>query len=178
MPGLVSFVFSTALLAEVTERIRAAQYEALRAVNKELVALYWGIGRLIVERQRGDSWGKQIVERLAADLQMEFPGIKGFSASNLFWRARLFHEAYAPQAKLRTTGARIAWSHNLIIMERCKGPLEREFYLRMTRKFGWSKNVLRPDQMTKSFLGQTNFYCALTPELRAQAKLAVKDIHF
>ncbi len=167
-----------ALLTEVKERIRAAQYEALRAVNKELVALYWDIGRLIVERQRGDSWGKQIVERLAADLQMEFPGIKGFSASNL-WRARLFHEAYAPQAKLAPLVREIAWSHNLIIMERCKDPLEREFYLRMTRKFGWSKNVLvhqiESQSYEKTLLGQTNFDRALTPELRAQAKLAVKD---
>lgn len=71
------------LLLEVKERIRAAQYRALRAVNKELVGLYRDIGRLIVKRQAGDTWGKSIVQQLAGDLQKEFPGIGGFSASNL-----------------------------------------------------------------------------------------------
>lgn len=73
----------------------------------------------------------------------------------------------------------IAWSHNLVILERCKIPLEREFYLRATRKFGWSKSVLvhQIDNQSyeKSLLGQTNFDRTLTPALRAQAKLAVKD---
>ena len=75
------------LLAEVKDRVRAAQYEALRAVNKALVELYWDIGKMIVARQEGKSWGKAVVERLAADLQAEFPGVGGFSASNL-WRMR------------------------------------------------------------------------------------------
>jgi predicted nuclease of restriction endonuclease-like (RecB) superfamily len=72
-----------------------------------------------------------------------------------------------------------SWSHNLIIMGRCKDPLEHEFYIRMARKFGWSKNVLlhqiEGQSYEKSMVGQTNFKRALTPELRAQAKLAVKD---
>jgi predicted nuclease of restriction endonuclease-like (RecB) superfamily len=166
------------LLAEIKERVRAAQYDALRAVNKELVGLYWDIGRLIIERQRGASWGKQVVEKLAADLQAEFPGVAGFSASTL-WRARLFHEAYAPHPKLAPLVREIGWSHNLLILERCKDPLEREFYLRMTAKFGWTKNVLihqiENQSYEKTLLGQTNFDRALTPALRAQAKLAVKD---
>ena len=65
------------LLAEVKERVRSAQYEALKAVNKELVALYWDIGKLIAERQNREGWGKSVVERLAKDLQNEFPGVKG-----------------------------------------------------------------------------------------------------
>jgi predicted nuclease of restriction endonuclease-like (RecB) superfamily len=73
----------------------------------------------------------------------------------------------------------IGWSHNLAILERCKDPLEREFYLGMTRKFGWSKNVvihqIDNQSYEKSLLGQTNFDQTLTPELCAQAKLAVKD---
>ncbi len=75
--------------------------------------------------------------------------------------------------------AQIGWTHNLAIFQRCKDPLEREFYLRMSRKFGWSKNVLihQIDNQSyeKALLGQTNFDQALKPELRAQAKLAVKD---
>jgi predicted nuclease of restriction endonuclease-like (RecB) superfamily len=165
-------------LGEVKERIRSAQYEALKAVNKEMVGLYWDIGRLIVERQDVEGWGKAVVEQLAADLRTEFPGVGGFSASNL-WRMKAFFEAYTGLEKLAPLVREIGWSHNLAILERCKDPLEREFYLRMTRKFGWSKNVLihQIDNQSyeKSLLGQTNFDQALTPELRAQAKLAVKD---
>lgn len=166
------------LLTEIKERIRSAQYEALKAVNKELVDLYWDIGRMIVERQDAEGWGKAVVEQLAADLRTEFPGVGGFSASNL-WRMKAFFEAYTGLEKLAPLVREIGWSHNLAILERCKDRLEREFYLRMTRKFGWSKNVLihQIDNQSyeKSLLGQTNFDQALTPELRAQAKLAVKD---
>ena len=118
------------------------------------------------------------MEQLAADLRTEFAGVGGFSASNL-WRMKAFFEAYTGLEKLAPLVREIGWSHNLAILERCKDPLEREFYLRMTRKFGWSKNVLihQIDNQSyeKSLLGQTNFDQALTPELRAQAKLAVKD---
>jgi predicted nuclease of restriction endonuclease-like (RecB) superfamily len=166
------------LLSEIKERIRSAQYEALKAVNKELVGLYWDIGRLLVERQDVEGWGKAVVEQLAADLRMEFPGVGGFSSSNL-WRMKAFFEAYTGLEKLAPLVREIGWSHNLVILERCKDPLEREFYIRMTRKFGWSKNVLihQLDNQSyeKSLLGQTNFDQTLTPELRAQAKLAVKD---
>ena len=166
------------LLLEVKERIRAAQYQALRAVNRELIGLYWDIGRLIVERQAGDTWGKSIVQQLSGDLQKEFPGIGGFSASNL-WRMKSFFEAYAGSEKLAQLVREIGWSHNLVILERCSEPLEREFYLRMTRKFGWSRSVLvhqiENQSYEKTLLGQTNFDRALTPELQVQAKLAVRD---
>lgn len=166
------------LLTEIRERVRSAQYEALRAVNKELVTLYWDIGRIIIERQTGVVWGNAVVERLAGDLRVAFPGIGGFSASNL-WRMKAFYEAYASSLKLAPLVREIGWSHNLLILERCADPLEREFYIRMTRKFGWSKNVLihqiENQAFEKTMLGQTNFEKALTPELRAQAKFAVKD---
>jgi len=166
------------LLVEVKERVRSAQYEALRAVNKELVGLYWDIGRLITKRQAGNSWGKSIVQQLAGDLQNEFPGGGGFSVSNL-WRMKNLYEAYAASEKLAPLVREIGWSHNLIILERCKDPLEREFYIRMTRKFGWSKNVLihhiENQSYEKALTGQTSFDQTLTPELRAQARLAVKD---
>jgi predicted nuclease of restriction endonuclease-like (RecB) superfamily len=166
------------LLAEVKERVRSAQYAALRAVNKELIGLYWDIGRMIVKRQEGKSWGKAVVERLAADLQADFPGVGGFSASNL-WRMKSFFEAYVSSEKLAPLVREIAWSHNLLILERCTDALEREFYVRMTRKFGWTKQVLlhqiENQSYEKTLLGQTNFDKVLTPALRAQAKLAVKD---
>ena len=74
-----------------------------------------------------ESWGKAVVERLAADLQAEFPGVGGFSASNL-WRMKGFYETYASSEKLAPLVREIAWSHNLAILERCRDPLEREFY--------------------------------------------------
>jgi len=166
------------LLEEIKARIQSAQYEALRSVNKELVGLYWDIGRLIVERQQIEGWGKSVVSRLAEDLQEAFPGTGGFSASNL-WRMKGFFETYCAAAKLAPLVREIAWAHNLLILSRCKDMQEREFYLRMARKFGWSKNILAhhidSQSYEKSLLGQTNFEQSLTPALRAQAKLAVKD---
>jgi hypothetical protein len=157
------------LLVEVKARIQAARFEALRAVNKELVGLYWDIGRLIVEKQRLSGWGKGVVERLAVDLQTDYPGASGFSVSNQ-WRMRGVYETYGAAPKLAPLVREIGWSQNLIILERCTDMLEREFYLRSTRKFGWSKNVLihQIDNQSyqKSLLGQTNFDKALTPGLR------------
>jgi predicted nuclease of restriction endonuclease-like (RecB) superfamily len=166
------------LLAEVKERIRSAQYAALKAVNTELVGLYWDLGRMIVERQEQAGWGKSVVERLSQDLRREFPGVAGFSVQNL-WYMRQFHMEYRGNEKLQPLVGEVAWAHNLVIMSKCKDPLEREFYLRMTRKFGWSRNVLihqiENQSYEKSLLGQTNFDQTLTPAIRAQAKLAVKD---
>ena len=128
------------LLIEVKEHVRSAQYDALKAVNKELVSLYWDIGRLIAERQNREGWGKSVVERLAHDLQSEFPGVKGFSVQNL-WYMRQFHLEYCDKEKLQPLVGEISWTHNLVILQRSKNHLEREFYIRMTRKFGWPKNV-------------------------------------
>jgi predicted nuclease of restriction endonuclease-like (RecB) superfamily len=128
-------------LAEVKQRIKSSQYEALKAVNKQLINLYWEIGALIVSRQDAEGWGKSIVNQLAKDLQTEFPGISGFSSRNI-WRMREFYVTYIENEKLTPMVAEIGWTHNLVILEKCKDDLEREFYLRMTRKFGWTKNIL------------------------------------
>ena len=166
------------MLASVKERILAAQYSALKQVNRELVRLYWDIGRVIVERQEKEQWGKAVVRRLAADLQAEFPGTRGYSIRNL-WSMRQFYVEYKESEKLQSLTAEIGWTHNLVIMQRCKDSLEREFYIRMTRKFGWTVAVLTHHIESNSYesylLGQTNFDRALTPELRSRAKLAVRD---
>ena len=168
----------TALLASIKTRIRSAQYDALRSVNLELVTLYRDIGRLIAQRQEANGNGSAVVQRLSEDLRAEFPGISGFSARNL-WYMRDFYLAYADGSKLQPLVAEIGWSHNLVVLEKCKDDLQREFYLRMTRKFGWTKNVLihqiENQTYEKTLLGQTNFEQALTPELARQAVLAVKD---
>ncbi len=166
------------LLGEIKARIRSAQLAALRSVNRELIELYWDIGRLIVQRQEGETWGRRIVENLAADLRLEFPGVSGFSAANL-WRIKNFYEEYRHDQKLAPLVREISWSKNLVIFERCKKSAEREFYIRRVAQFGWTKNVLihqiENQTYRKTLLNQTNFEAALPEELRNQAKLAVKD---
>lgn len=166
------------LLADIKQRIRSAQYEALKAVNKELISLYWDIGKSIVEKQKKTGWGKSVVIQLAKDLQEEFPGIGGFSSSNL-WRAKLFYETYTDKPKLAPLVREIAWSHNVLIFEKCKDDYERQFYIVATKKFGWSKNVLIHQIENKSYekylLNQTNFDKTVPEKIKHHAKLAVKD---
>jgi predicted nuclease of restriction endonuclease-like (RecB) superfamily len=163
---------------EVQQRIRSAQYEALKAVNREMINLYWDIGQMIVVKQQDVNWGKSVVEQLAKDLQAEFPGISGFSARNI-WNMRNFYVTYSQNEKLQPMVAEIGWTHNLIILEKCKDDLEREFYIKMTRKFGWTKNVLihqiENQTYEKTLLNQTNFDKTVPAEIRNQLKLAVKD---
>ena len=119
-------------------------------MNKELVGLYWDIGRMIAERQQVEGWGKSVVEQLAKDLRAEFPGVRGYSAQNL-WYMRQFFLEYHEDVKLQPLVGEISWAKNLVIMGRCKDPLEREFYIRMTRKFGWTKNVrIHPSLLHKA----------------------------
>ncbi len=165
-------------LLEVKQRIRDAQYSALKAVNKELIALYWDIGKKLVEQQEKHSWGKSIVETLAKDLQREYLGIKGFSSANL-WRMRTFYLRYKENEKLAPLVREISWTKNVIILEKCEEDLERQFYIQMTKKFGWTKNVLIHQIENKSYekylLNQTNFDKTVPVKYQNQAKLAVKD---
>jgi predicted nuclease of restriction endonuclease-like (RecB) superfamily len=166
------------LLGALKERIRSAQLDALRSVNREQISLYTDIGRMIVERQQGDSWGKGIVDNLADDLRKEFPGANGFSAANL-WRMKNFYEAYGGDEKLAQLVREIGWSHNISILEKCKSEQEREFYIRSCRKHGWSRSVLVHQIENQAFhrtmSTQTNFGVALDPAVSVHAQLAVKD---
>lgn len=163
---------------EVKNRVKQAQLSAIKAVNRELIALYWDIGRLVVERQKGEEWGDSVIEGLADDLQNEFPGIKGFSSRNV-WKMRDLYVSYCESEKLSALIGDISWSHNVAILEKCKDNLEREFYMRMARKYGWSYRVLLnniENQMyEKTLLGQTNFDVTLPVEVKEKAKLVVKD---
>ena len=165
-------------LVAVKTRIRQAQYQALRATNKELLALYWDLGESIHRKQEALGWGKSVVENLARDLQAEFPGQNGFSAANL-WLMRQFYVEYRDCPILEPLVREISWAKNLVIMSRCKDLLEREFYLRATARFGWTKAVLQHQIDNKSYekylLNQTNFDATLPAEIKAQAALAVKD---
>jgi predicted nuclease of restriction endonuclease-like (RecB) superfamily len=166
------------VLAEIKGRIREAQLSALRTVNRELISLYWDIGRLIVEKQKREKWGDSIIENIAKDLQITFPGIKGFSSRNI-WYMKIFYANYHGKGKLQTLSAEISWSHNIAILTKCNDDNEREFYIRMARKYSWSYRVLlnRIENQTyeKTFLNQTNFDTTLPADIKNQAKLVVKD---
>lgn len=168
----------TQFVTEIKTKIREAQLEALQAVNKRLIDLYWNLGKMIVERQEAHGWGKSVVERLSVELQLELTEISGYSAANL-WRMRNFYLIYRKNEFLAPLVREIGWSHNIIIFEKCKDDLQREFYLRMTKKFGWIKNVLIHQVENQSYekylLNQTSFDQTLPESLANQAKLAVKD---
>ncbi len=167
-----------ALVGEIKSRIRTAQYQALRTVNRELIDLYWNIGKLIVERQQGETWGRSVVEKLAADVRQDFPGLGGFSSANM-WRMKLFYENYSCSQKLAPMVREIGWTHNTIIFEKCKNDLEREFYIRRTKAQGWTKNVLihqiESQAYQKTLLSQTNFAQTLPVPMQSQLALAIKD---
>jgi predicted nuclease of restriction endonuclease-like (RecB) superfamily len=165
-------------LHEVKAQVRKHQRQALRAANNELLALYWWLGENISRKQAEQGWGKAVVETLARDLQAEFPGRNGFSARNL-WNVLDFYREYASKPKLQPLVAEIGWTNNLIIMARCEDDLEREFYLRASARFGWTKNVLQHQLDNQSYhqylAGQTNFDAVLPDSIKAQALMAVKD---
>ena len=80
------------LLRQVKARIAGAQTRAALAANRELLALYWEIGRLIAERQEVEGWGAAVIPRLARDLARELPGVRGFSQRNLMRMVRFARE--------------------------------------------------------------------------------------
>ncbi|MGZ8556382.1 MAG: DUF1016 N-terminal domain-containing protein, partial [Sulfuricurvum sp.] len=104
-------------LIEIKEKILSSQYTALKAVNKELINLYWEIGKSIIAKQEAFGWGKSIVQNLSDELQKEFVGMKGFSERNL-WNMRNFYLEYKSNEKLQTLSAQIGWSHNVIIFQK------------------------------------------------------------
>ena len=163
---------------EVKNRIRSGQYEALKAVNKELVGLYWDLGKMIVQKQTEHGWGKSVVETLASDLQKEFPGVKGFSISNLWYMAQ-FYTKYQGDTKLESMIREIGWTHNLLIMKGCKASPERQFYIAASKKFGWTTRVLEHQIDNKTFekylLNQTSLDQPLADKYKDQKILAIKD---
>lgn len=158
--------------------INALDFENMKAVNTTLINLYWGIGKEIYNQQQEKGWGKSIVEVLSKEIQKEFPEVKGFSASNL-WRMRNFYLTYKDIENLAPLVREISWTKNIVITEKCKDNLEREFYIKMTKKYGWSKDVLINHIENKSYekylINQTNFDETLPEKYVNQAKLAVKD---
>ena len=163
---------------EITARIRSAQYEALKAVNREMIALYWEIGKRITEQQTASGWGKSVVENLSRDIQKEFPGIQGFGVRNMWDMARFYAE-YQSNEILQPLVAEISWSKHIVILTKCKETQQRQFYILATKKYGWTKDVLINKIEVKTYenylLGQSNFDITLPEKIKNQAILALKD---
>jgi predicted nuclease of restriction endonuclease-like (RecB) superfamily len=193
-----------AWVGELKTRIRSARVSAARSVNRELILLYWDIGRGIVEKQEQLGWGRSVVDRLAVDLQKEFPGLSGFSASNL-WRMRQFcrfhsqPEFLAQAARELGLGdeggqtdeflaqvardllAEVPWWHHVETMAKVKEPDAHYYYLHAARQFGWSRNVLLNQiqagayERTLSEGKMHNFPQALSENLAEQAEETLKS---
>ena len=165
-------------IKEIKNLIYRRQYEAMKKVNDELIQLYWEIGEEINTQQKEKGWGKSIVEILSKELQKEFPGVQGFSARNL-WLMRNFYLEFSQTPILQPLVAEISWTNNIVIMQKCKNPQEREFYIRMAKRFGWAKAVLVNNIENRAYekylTNQTNFDDTVPEKYRLQAKLAVKD---
>ena len=111
-------------LSALRERIRAAQVRAGLAVNRELVLLYWGIGRDILHRQRAANWGDKVVDRLATDLRKAFPEMKGISLRNLKYM-RALADAWPDERFVQQVAAQLPWFHNCSLLDKIKAPEER-----------------------------------------------------
>ncbi|MET3605939.1 putative nuclease of restriction endonuclease-like (RecB) superfamily [Sphaerotilus sulfidivorans] len=127
--------------AEVVGLIEQARQRAYQAVNTELVALYWEIGQYISGKLSAAIWGDGVVDRLAQHLARTMPGLRGFSAQNL-WRMRQFFETYRDEPQLAPLVRALSWTHNLVIMGQSKRAEEREFYLRMAVQEKWPTREL------------------------------------
>lgn len=129
------------LLDVIKNQIKKAQIKASLSVNRELIFLYWNIGKLVLERQENEGWGKSIVEHLSKDLGKEFPKRKGYSPRNL-WDMRKFYNSYKEEPNLRQLVAEIPWGHNLVLLRKVKNINRRTWYIQKTIENGWSRNVL------------------------------------
>lgn len=159
------------LLADIKARVQAARIKAGLAANRELLALYWDIGRLILDRQKREGWGAKVIDRLSADLQREFTGQQGFSPRNLKYM-RSFAGAWPetvivqqPAAQLAETkkfkpslmqvplaqtvasivhqpGAQLPWFHHCLLLDKLSSPADRLWYAAKAVEHGWSRNVL------------------------------------
>lgn len=126
---------------EVVRLIEAARQRAFQAVNTALIDLYWRVGEYISRKIETAAWGEAVVEQLAAFIKSRHPEIGGFTRANLF-RMRQFHDIYRRDRIVAPLVRQLSWTHNLLILARCRRPEEREFYLRTCIREQWSKREL------------------------------------
>lgn len=165
-------------LDELKGRIHGAQQRAALAVNRELVQLYWQIGRDILQRQATQGWGSKVIERLAHDLRVAFPGMKGFSRANLMYM-RAFAEAWPDAAIVQQAVGQLPWGHNLVLLSKLKAPEIRLAYAQAAIEHGWSRNVLNihieTRRLERSGQAITNFVERLPMPGSDLAQQSLKD---
>ena len=165
-------------LTDLKKRIRTAQVKAALAVNKELILLYWQIGRDILQRQAVEGWGGKVVTQLAKDLKREFPELRGFSRSNLMYM-RTFAEAWPDEQIVHQLGGQIPWKHNCVLLEKVKDSDARRWYIQKTVEHGWSRAVLMMQIETGLYQRQgsavTNFERTLPKPQSDLARQMLKD---
>ena len=164
-------------------KIRSAQIKAAVVVNSELIKLYWEIGKEIVKKQEQEGWGSKALEKVAKDLQNEFPGIEGFSRSNIF-RMKAFFIAYKKVAQdVRQLESLpifdIPWGHNILLVQKLKNNDERLWYASKTIEHGWSRSMLtiwiENDLYRREGNAITNFKTALPAHQSDLAEQTIKD---
>lgn len=167
-----------AFLSELKERIRTAQVRAALSVNRELVVLYWGIGRDILARQDADGWGAKVIDRLAADLRDAFPELKGLSSRSLHYM-RAFAAACPDADFVQQVAAQLPWGHLMRLLDVVKDPDERAWYMRQTIAHGWSRDIMAHQVESGLYRRQgqaaTNFAQTLPPPQSDLARQVLKD---
>ena len=165
-------------LAELKTRIHHVQQRAVQAVNRELVLLYWQIGRDILERQSREGWGAKVIERLAHDLRTAFPDMKGFSRANLMYM-RAFAEAWPDAEIVQQAVGQLPWGHNLVLLAKLKDSQQRLAYAQKAVEHGWSRSVLGMHIETRLLeregQAQTNFEARLPAPGSDLAHQTLKD---
>ncbi|MGB4948877.1 MAG: PDDEXK nuclease domain-containing protein [Candidatus Competibacter denitrificans] len=165
-------------LADLKERIHTAQQRATLAVNRELVLLYWQIGRDILARQAEQGWGAKVIERLANDLRAAFPDMKGFSPRNLKYM-RAFAEAWPDAEFVQQAAAQSPWFHLCTLIDKLKTRDERNWYLSKAIEHNWSRNILvmqiETRLLERTGKAVTNFTASLPKPQSDLARESLKD---
>ncbi len=165
-------------VGDLKQKIAAARHRAGLSVNRELVVLYWTIGRDILGRQEREGWGAKVIDRLADDLGQAFPQMTGLSARNLKYM-RSFAEAWPNGEFVQQVVALLPWGHNVRLLDALKTPQERTWYARQAIEHGWSRNVLVHHIDSNLFARQgsalTNFSQTLPAEQSELAQQILKD---
>lgn len=165
-------------LVDLKGRIHIAQQRATLAVNRELVLLYWQIGRDILARQADQGWGAKVIERLAHDLRAAFPEMKGFSPRNLKYM-RAFAEAWPDALFVQEVLAQLPWYHQLALLDKLPGPQTRSWYAAQAIEHNWSRNILvmqiETRLLERSGKAVTNFNANLPSPQSDLARESLKD---
>lgn len=163
--------------ADVLGHIQHARQTVFAQVNTALIDLYWQIGEIISDKVSSAAWGKSIVSDLANYIAQQDPELKGFSDKNL-WRMKQFFETYQSDEKLSPVVRELPWTHNTIIMSRCKSVEEREYYLNLCIKERYSKRELERQISSSHFervmLGNQKISAVLR-ELHPKINNTLKD---